>query len=103
MIDASGYWPKKSIGSNPRPVTTRPKIPFTGFINIFFQTRADTVGITKNGAITIIRIKPLLYIGLSSNIAAVKPPTEVTNNTPPTRKSVLRIASVKLGSVTNQY
>ena len=58
MMEAMGIWPKKSIGWNPSPVAIWPKIPFTGFMNMFFQIRPDTVGITKNGAMTMIRMMP---------------------------------------------
>ena len=102
MIEANGIWPKKSIGSKPRLVAMRPKIPFTGFMNMFFQTSADTVGITKNGAMTMMRMIPVPNIGLSSRIAAKSPPIVVMANTPPTNTRVFLIAAVKLGSVTNQ-
>ena len=33
-----------------------------GFMNMFFQTSAETVGITKNGAITRMRTMPRPHI-----------------------------------------
>jgi hypothetical protein len=33
-------------------------MPFTGSINMFFQTSAETVGMTKKGAITRMRTTP---------------------------------------------
>ena len=39
------------------------RIPLIGSINMFFQTRADTVGMTKNGAMTRIRTIPWPHIG----------------------------------------
>jgi hypothetical protein len=60
------------------------------------------VGITKKGAINIIRIMPFPYIGLSSKIAAPSPPIVVIRRTPPTKIKVLISAALKLGSVMNQ-
>ena len=39
------------------------KNPFTGSMNMFFQTRPDTVGITKKGAMTRILTTPWPQIG----------------------------------------
>ncbi len=45
----------QSIGVAPTSVATQANSPDTGCIKRFFQTSALTVGITKNGAITIKR------------------------------------------------
>ena len=46
----------QSIGVAPNSVAIQANSPETGCINRFFQTSALTVGITKNGAITIKRM-----------------------------------------------
>src|SRR6266700_6157219 len=45
----------QSIGVSPNDVAIQANSPETGCISRFFQTSALTVGITKNGAITINR------------------------------------------------
>src|SRR3954462_2786107 len=45
----------QSIGVSPNDVAIQANSPETGCISRFFQTSALTVGITKNGAITISR------------------------------------------------
>ena len=45
----------QSIGVTPNKFAIQANSPETGCINRFFQTSALTVGITKNGAITISR------------------------------------------------
>jgi len=45
----------QSIGVTPNSVDIQANNPETGCISRFFQTSALTVGITKNGAITINR------------------------------------------------
>ena len=45
----------QSIGVAPNSVAIQANSPETGCISRFFQTSALTVGITKNGAITISR------------------------------------------------
>ena len=61
---------------------------------------ADTVGMMKNGAITISRTKPWPKIGLSRRSARSVPSTMVIASTEPTRISVLTMAVVKAGLVT---
>ena len=63
--------------------------PLTGFMNMFFQTSAETVGMTKNGAITRIRTMPCPQMGWSSSSASAMPPTMVISSTPPTSSRVL--------------
>ena len=77
-------------------------MPLTGFMNMFFQISAETVGITKKGAMTMMRITPVANIGRSSKSAKQMPPMIVMHSMPPTIISVFLIAAVKLGSVTNQ-
>ena len=102
VIAANGIWPKKSTGGKPKPVAMRPKMPLTGFMNMFFHTSAETVGITKKGAITMMRMMPFPNIGRSRSKANRMPPITVITRTPPTSTSVLIMAAVKLGSVRNQ-
>ena len=76
------------------------KKPDTGFIRRFFQTSAETVGMMKNGAITISRTMPWPKIGWSSSSASSVPSTTVMTSTDPTRTSVLTIAVENAGLVT---
>ena len=99
MIDNRGAWARKSKGSKPMNLAMWANSPLTGFMNMFFQTRAETVGITKNGAITRMRTIPWPHIGWSSRSANPTPPTMVMTRTPPTSRSVLPSASKKAGSV----
>ena len=62
-------------------------------MNMFFQTSAETVGITKKGEITMIRTIPVPHIGWSSRTARAMPPTTVIRRMPPTSSSVLTIAA----------
>src|ERR1700676_3619339 len=48
----------QSTGVVPNSVDTQANNPETGCISRFFQTSALTVGITKNGALTIQRTNP---------------------------------------------
>ena len=55
-------WVEASVSHTSGSAPNRPhrwaSSPLTGSMNMFFQTSADTVGITKNGAITRIRTIP---------------------------------------------
>jgi len=51
---------------------------------MFFQTNAETVGITKNGAITRMRTIPCPHIGWLRSTASRTPKTTVISRTPPT-------------------
>ena len=51
----SGASVNQSIGVSPTSFASQANRPDTGCISRFFQTSALTVGITKNGAITISR------------------------------------------------
>src|ERR1700761_2216091 len=55
MMENSGASLNQSIGVAPNRVAIQENNPETGCISRFFQTSALTVGITKNGAITINR------------------------------------------------
>ena len=63
MIEKSEAWLNHSRGANPKNFHRCANNPFTGSMNMFFQTSAETVGITKNGAITRIRTTPCPHIG----------------------------------------
>ena len=65
----------------------------------FFQTSALTVGITKNGAITISRTTLRPTTGWSSNSASGVPSRMVMASTEPTNTSVFRREVRKAGSV----
>ena len=71
--------------------------PETGCINMFFQTSALTVGMTKNGAITIRRTMLRPKIGWSSSRASSVPPTTLMTSTATTSFSVLPSAVKKAG------
>ena len=58
QIAVSGHSANQSIGCSPTSFASQANRPETGCINRFFQTSALTVGITKNGAITISRTRP---------------------------------------------
>ncbi len=68
-------------------------------MNMFFQTSAETVGMTKNGAITRMRTIPWPQIGWSRRSASSVPPITVITSTPPTRRRVLTMAVLNAGSV----
>src|SRR6266404_4301456 len=55
MTASKGASVNQSIGVTPSSVDAQANSPETGCISKFFQTSALTVGITKNGAITINR------------------------------------------------
>ena len=100
MTDSSGICEKKSIGARPNPLAMNANNPLTGFMNMFFQTSAETVGITKNGAMTRMRTMPRPKNGWSSSRARRVPPPMVMISTPITSSSVLVIAGQNDGSVT---
>src|SRR5215469_17346882 len=55
MMENSGTSLNQSIGVRPNNLAIQANSPDTGCMSKFFQTSALTVGITKNGAITISR------------------------------------------------
>ena len=62
-MDSIEAWLSHSTGASPKNFHRCANSPFTGSMNMFFQTSAETVGITKNGAITRIRTMPCPHIG----------------------------------------
>ena len=89
MMEKIGAWLSHSIGASPKNFHTCAKSPFTGSMNMFFQTSAETVGITKKGAMTRIRTTPCPQIGWSSRSASSTPRITVIRSTPPTMMSVV--------------
>ncbi len=69
---------------------------------MFFQTSAETVGMTKKGAITRIRTTPWPHIGWSRSNARSTPSTMVINRAPPTIISVVWTLGQKALEVTNR-
>ena len=55
MTAVSGIWANQSIGCSPTDFMIQANRPETGCISMFFQTSALTVGMMKNGAITMRR------------------------------------------------
>ena len=90
---SSGILAKKSTAPSPSDRVIHENMPKTGFISMFFQIRALTVGITKNGAIT--RKRQILRPGNSRSSSTAKsvPATSVISRTSPTRSSVLPMAT----------
>ena len=89
VMEKIGAWLSHSTGASPKNFHTCAKSPFTGSMNMFFQTSAETVGITKKGAMTRIRTMPCPHIGWSSRSASSTPRITVTTRTPPTMMSVV--------------
>ena len=89
----------QSIGVMPNSVAIQANRPETGCISRFFQTSALTVGITKNGAITISRTMLRPITGWSSSSASGVPSRMVMARTEPTSTSVFRSEVRKAGSV----
>ena len=91
----------QTIGEKPSERAIQANRPESGFISRFFQTSALTVGMTKNGAITMSRITFWPNTGWSISSATRIPPQTLMRSTEPTRISVLMSAVMKLGSVRN--
>ena len=85
--------------SAPNSVAIQANSPETGCISRFFQTSALTVGITKNGAITINRTMLRPITGWSSKSASGVPSRMVMASTEPTSTSVFCSEARKAGSV----
>ena len=64
----------------------------------FFQIKAETVGMMKNGEITRTRTMPCPQNGLSSSSASRTPPTMLTPSTSSTSATVLKTSLAKNGS-----
>jgi hypothetical protein len=88
-----------AIARAPKLFAIQAKSPFTGCISMFFQISAETVGMTKKGAITSKRTMPCPKNGWSSKSARKMPPMTVINSTPKTSRSVLIKAVLNAGSV----
>jgi hypothetical protein len=99
QIATRGASANQSIGCSPTDFASHANRPDTGCISRFFQISALTVGITKNGAMTMRRTMPCPKIGWSSSRARSVPPTTVITSTPPTSFSVLMSALKNAGSV----
>ncbi len=63
MTENSGTWANQSTGWNPKVRAIQAKSPLTGCMSMFFHTSADTVGMTKNGAMTRRRTMPCPNMG----------------------------------------
>ncbi len=87
------------MGCSPSDFMIQAKRPETGCINMFFHTSALTVGMTKNGAITMRRTMLRPKIGWSRSSASSVPPTMLMTSTARTSFSELPIAWKKAGSV----
>ncbi len=89
----------QSTGVKPNSVAIQANSPETGCIKRFFQTSALTVGITKNGAITIRRTMLRPITGWSSSSASGVPSRIVMASTEPTSTRVFCSDVRKAGSV----
>ena len=76
------------------------KMPYTGFIIMFFQIRALTVGMMKNGEISSTRTMPRPKKGLFTSSARAMPRVTVMIRTEPTNNRVFCSAGMKASSVT---
>ena len=85
-------WLSHCMGSAPKTRHKWAKNPLTGSMNMFFQTRPDTVGITKKGAMARILTTPWPQIGWSRSRASAIPRRTVMTRTPPTMISVVATA-----------
>ena len=93
-----GQLVNQSTTGSPRDCDIQANSPDTGFISMFFQTSALTVGITKKGAITRRRTMFWPKIGWSISNATPMPPTTLMISDQKTSTSVLIRAPVKAGS-----
>lgn len=88
ITENSGTSLNQSTGVSPTSLASQANRPDTGCIRRFFQTSALTVGITKNGAITISRTKLRPITGWSINSARGMPSRIVSASTEPTSTRV---------------
>lgn len=98
MMDAIGNCENQSTAGRPRLREMKAKKPLTGCINRFFQIRAETVGITKKGAITSSRAMFLPKKYWSKMTANNTPRMMDIASTDPSRIKVLAIADHSPGS-----
>ena len=89
----SGMDAKKSTVPSPSERVIQANMPNTGFMSMFFQIRALTVGIMKNGAITSRRQMLRPGNSRSSSAANRVPSASVIASTSPTSSSVLPMAT----------
>src|SRR6516162_6805940 len=102
MTDSIGQLVNHTIGWKPSDRAIQANSPESGFINRFFHTSALTVGMTKNGAITISLSTFWPKTGWSIKSATRIPPQTLMTRTETTRTSVLTRAAMKSGSVRNE-
>jgi len=102
ITDNMGQLVNQTIGWNPNDRAIQANSPESGFMRRFFQTSALTVGMTKNGAITMSLSTFWPKTGWSINSATRMPPTTLMTSTETTRTSVLMSAAMKSGSVRNE-
>ena len=92
MIEPSGNSASQSTGSSPTAPKRTAKRPYTGFMNMFFQSRALTVGMMKNGEISMTRTMPRPGNRWLTRMARASPRVTVMTSTDPTSRSVFRSA-----------
>jgi hypothetical protein len=98
--DSMGQLVNQTMGSNPNDRAIQANSPESGFISRFFHTSALTVGMTKNGAMTMSRSTFSPNTGWSISKATRRPPQTLMTRTDTTRINVLRREAMKSGSVT---
>ena len=74
MTDSMGQLVNQTMGSNPNDRAIQANSPESGFIRRFFHTSALTVGMTKNGAMTMSRRTFSPNTGWSISKATRMPP-----------------------------
>ena len=79
--ESIGQFVNQSTTGRPSEFEIHANSPDTGFISMFFQTSALTVGMTKNGAITMTRTKFCPKIGWFINNATRMPPQTLMTST----------------------
>ena len=92
-MESSGMRAKKSMVPSPSERVIQANMPNTGFMSMFFQISALTVGMTKNGAITSRRQMLRPGNSRSSRTAKSVPKTSVMASTSPTSSRVLPMAT----------
>ena len=97
ITDSIGQLVNQSIGVNPNDRAIQANSPDTGFISMFFQTSALTVGMTKNGAITMRRTMFWPKICWSISSATRMPPTTLMTSTETTRIERVDQRAEKIG------
>src|SRR5580700_1715432 len=97
ITDNMGQLVNQTIGWKPSDFAIQANSPESGFIKRFFQTSALTVGMTKNGAITMSRSTFRPNTGWSISSATRIPPQTLMTSTETTRTSVLMRAAMKSG------